>query len=340
MNLEVLAGHWKKNLYIYSILLLVLCVVGVGCIIYNIALDKVTLVVDGKTIEYKTLGSNVAGIIKENGIQLGSADVVKPSLDTQVFEGIHIEILRAFPVTIKTSSKQIEYYTVESSVRDILANAQVNYDQDDRVVPDLDKVIASSQEIQVIDVTTKVITQQVKINSGVEYRKDKSLERGVQKVLQEGQDGIKERQVRIVYENGKEQKRYIIGEKIIKEKINAIIALGIKPIVRVLETSRGSYRYLEMKVMDSTAYSPGPESCGIYAKYGRTYTGKKAGFGLVAVDPRVIPLGTKLYIEGYGRAEAADIGGAIKGNRIDLCFETYREAIMYGRKKVKVYILE
>jgi 3D (Asp-Asp-Asp) domain-containing protein len=93
-------------------------------------------------------------------------------------------------------------------------------------------------------------------------------------------------------------------------------------------------------VMEATAYYPGPESCGIYARNGRTYTGKKAGFGTVAVDKRVIPLGTKLYIEGYGYAEATDIGGAIKGNRIDLCFETYREAEMFGRRKVKVYILE
>ncbi len=101
-----------------------------------------------------------------------------------------------------------------------------------------------------------------------------------------------------------------------------------------------SYSYKEMRLMEATAYYPGPECTGKYSKYGRTYTGKKARYGLVAVDPKVIPLGTELFIEGYGKAEAADIGGAIKGNKIDLCFTTYAEAKKYGRKKIKVYILK
>jgi 3D (Asp-Asp-Asp) domain-containing protein len=114
--------------------------------------------------------------------------------------------------------------------------------------------------------------------------------------------------------------------------------LKIKHNTKNLKKGQYLYRYNDIRVMDATAYYPGPECTGKYSYYGRTYTGKKADYGLVAVDPRVIPLGTKLYIEGYGYAEAADIGGAIKGNRIDLCFQTYREAKRFGRKKVKVYI--
>ncbi|MFS8542968.1 MAG: 3D domain-containing protein, partial [Limnochordales bacterium] len=64
-----------------------------------------------------------------------------------------------------------------------------------------------------------------------------------------------------------------------------------------------------------------------------------AGPGVVAVDPGVIPLGTRVYIPGYGIALAADVGSAIRGHRIDLAFDTYREALHYGRRWVKVYIL-
>ena len=60
--------------------------------------------------------------------------------------------------------------------------------------------------------------------------------------------------------------------------------------------------------------------------------------GVVAVDPRVIPLGTLLYVEGYGFAIASDIGSAIKGNKIDLCYTTRKEALRFGRKKVRVHI--
>ena len=72
----------------------------------------------------------------------------------------------------------------------------------------------------------------------------------------------------------------------------------------------------------------------------RTASGMKAAVGVVAVDPKVIPLGSKLYIEGYGYAVAGDTGGAIKNNRIDLFFNTERECVNYGVKNnVKVYVL-
>lgn len=104
-------------------------------------------------------------------------------------------------------------------------------------------------------------------------------------------------------------------------------------------SSRGS-QIAESSYMDmeATAYDPGPISCGPHAT-GHTSVGLHAGYGIVAVDPRVIPLGTRLYVEGYGFAVAADIGSAIKGNRIDLGYPTYRSALQFGRHKVRVYLL-
>lgn len=90
--------------------------------------------------------------------------------------------------------------------------------------------------------------------------------------------------------------------------------------------------------MSATAYEPGPRSCGRSAN-GLTANGTKAGYGVVAVDPRVIPLGTRLFIEGYGYAVAADTGGAIDGNDIDLGYLTVSECLQWGRRKVKVYVL-
>lgn len=64
-----------------------------------------------------------------------------------------------------------------------------------------------------------------------------------------------------------------------------------------------------------------------------------AARGIVAVDPRVIPYYTKMYIPGYGIAIAGDTGGAIRGNRVDLFMDSYEEAINWGRRNVEVYIL-
>jgi 3D (Asp-Asp-Asp) domain-containing protein len=96
-------------------------------------------------------------------------------------------------------------------------------------------------------------------------------------------------------------------------------------------------RYKRIVTMESTAYEPGPTSCGNSS--GNTAIGLQAGYGVVAVDPGVIELGTRLFIEGYGYAVAGDTGGAIKGNIIDLCFETLDECYKWGRREVKVYVL-
>ena len=95
--------------------------------------------------------------------------------------------------------------------------------------------------------------------------------------------------------------------------------------------------------MSSTAYDISFESCGKNPGdkyYGITASGIPVRPGIVAVDPRVIPLGTWLYVEGYGIALAADKGGAIKGNRIDLFYESTKVVDRYGRKTVKVYVLD
>jgi len=96
--------------------------------------------------------------------------------------------------------------------------------------------------------------------------------------------------------------------------------------------------YKRIVTMESTAYEPGPTSCGGDTS-GNTACGLKAGYGVVAVDPDTIPLGTRLFIEGYGYAVAGDTGGAIKGNIIDLGFMTLDECYAWGRRDVQVYVL-
>ena len=89
----------------------------------------------------------------------------------------------------------------------------------------------------------------------------------------------------------------------------------------------------------ATAYCPCTICCGPNAT-GYTHTGVPAKFGVIAVDPNVIPLGTKVYVEGYGECLAADVGGAVKGNKIDLCFDTHEEASSFGVRTVKIYVLD
>lgn len=340
MKFKIITGRWEKKhqKHLYFGLGIVLVSVT-GLIYYTLALDRVVLSVDGQRYEWKTFNPTVAKVLQEKRVILSEGDEVIPPLSSPINEDTKIDVIRGFKVTITFAGKTIDFNTIARSVKEVLAKAEIEFDADDIIKPGLENVVKPEDKIKVINVRAEIITKQVAINPETEYRSDKDLERGTRKTIRSGKTGLAEHQIQSIYQDEILTKQTTLAKKVINPAVNEIIAVGTKPVIRTLLTSRGSYRYVEAKVMEATAYSPGPESCGKWAD-GYTYTGKKAGYGMVAVDPRVIRLGTQLYIEGYGKAEAADIGGAIKGNKIDLCYETHQEALRFGRKKIKVYVLE
>lgn len=99
-----------------------------------------------------------------------------------------------------------------------------------------------------------------------------------------------------------------------------------------------SIAYDRSLYVTATAYCPCKKCCG-RGSSGITASGLPARRGIIAVDKRVIKLGSKVYVEGYGFATAADTGSAIRKNKIDVCFPSHKEAVLWGKKKKKIYIL-
>lgn len=93
-----------------------------------------------------------------------------------------------------------------------------------------------------------------------------------------------------------------------------------------------SGRAMYVSASGYSAYDPGNSK--------HTASGTLVRHGVIAVDPNVIPLGTKVFIPGYGRATAEDIGGDIKGHRIDVAFDSREEALMFGRRDLEIIIIE
>lgn len=159
---------------------------------------------------------------------------------------------------------------------------------------------------------------------------------GRPKLLQVGRKGERVRCYVVLDGVAGPESRTLVSEYTIPAQ-NAVMLTGERGATQL--ASRGSFVRKRTLTMTATAYDPGPRSCGPRAT-GRTAIGMRAGYGVVAVDPRTIPLRSKLYIEGYGYAVAGDTGGAIKGKRIDLGHNSYREALRFGRKKVRVHVLK
>lgn len=326
---------------VWTAALLILSLAGIGVYFYAVSLPKQVIIAinDEPPIAVDVSGRTVEDALKAAGIVLFEGDEVNPPLDERIVEGLRVTILRGTKVTLRVDGNTHELVlTHGATVRDALVQGEIRMGSMDRVVPVRETPLEEGMEIRVIRVTQEEIVERETIPYRTLRWAEPHLARGEVRLVREGREGILETRVLLTYEDGELVHRQVLSTEVVQEAVAEIIGEGTREATPVLETATGTYRYVDVIDMEATAYYPGPESTDQWAD-GYTYTGVRAGKGVVAVDPSVIPLGTRLYIPGYGEAIAADIGGAIKGYRIDLGFETYEEAIQYGRQQVKVYIL-
>lgn len=268
-------------------------------------------------------------------LRLGEADRIEPALITPLNSPeVTVRITRAVPIAIDDAGREAQRVTLARTVGEALRQQGIALDQADQVWPTPDMPVVPGLHVSITRVRRQLASQIVKIPFETMRRADDNLTEGEFKELQPGAPGEKEITLQTTWINGQPGAPETIGEKVLKEPQPAIMAYGTAGFV-----ARGgnNLRYARSLTLRSTGYTAGPESNP--NGNGLTATGIPARRGVVAVDPRVIPLGTRLYVEGYGPALAADTGGAIKGERIDLCFDSVAQADDWGVREVKVYVL-
>jgi 3D (Asp-Asp-Asp) domain-containing protein len=184
----------------------------------------------------------------------------------------------------------------------------------------------------------KVMAEKEPIPYKIKSRRSWSFEQGWQVWLKEGQNGEKGAVSRVMTVFGEPVKRHKFFETgIIKKPREGYVIKGASKVKNPVNVPKVTYAHY-IHDMEATAYDPSPESNGIKWA-GITKLGWRTRKGIAAVDPKVISLRSLIFVDGYGFAWAGDVGGAIKGKRIDLCYNTTQEAFKWGRKKVKVYVL-
>ncbi len=322
---------WRKSRPVYiSVIALVVVFIGVyGFATISMARQEMKIQVDGKVLHHKTLKRTVGEALTEAGVQVNSCDKVNPDADEMVKDGMLVVVERAFPVYVVADGSVKTIHTTRTSVRDVIELASLSLEEKDKVTPSLDSMVGPGSEIRVVRVTEETIKEQFSIPVAGERKPDSSLVKGQQRVVREGSPGEGERKIKVVYEDGKEVSRKTIMEQVLRPAVSRVVAYGTTSSI-----SRGgnNIRYRKSLQVMSTAYGP---SAGSF-----TATGHRVARGIVAVDPRVIPLGSRVYVDGYGHARALDVGGAIKGNRIDVFFPSEADCRRWGVRSVKVYILD
>jgi len=226
-----------------------------------------------------------------------------------------------------------EVETSAGTVADVLRQLEIELNPLDRTAPSPGEAVLDGLAIRVTRVSRREVTTEETAPTHTLVLADPDLPAGFTKILRRGREGRVRRTVRTWERDGEVTLRAVIEEEVLKQAADTIVLRG----TRGTPSCGGNWR--DPLLMEATAYDPGPGCCGRFAD-GYTAIGIKAKRGVVAVDDRVISMGTRLYIPGYGFAVAGDRGSAIKGMRIDLCYPTRREALDFGRRRLKVYVLD
>ena len=289
---------------------------------------------NGELILHKTFENNMMNAIYEAGISIQSSDMVD-SVSHKPSGGIsEIVISKAAYATVVMDGKSVRRFTMGDSVASLLWRMGVTLGSGDQVTPDLGMPVFDGMTIVVTRLGRQIREEIEFIPFETVRRPQISLNAGEERIVQQGVLGERQMFFQTVFQDSVPVGEHFLRDSVTKEPVTEIIEYGTGGIVNIDGVDRKFVRALEV---EATAYSlPG----------NRTATGTMARVGAIAVDPRVIPLGTKMYVEGangkwaYGMCTAEDTGKLIKGNIIDLYFDTTPECITFGRRKAVVYILE
>lgn len=254
-------------------------------------------------------------------------------------------ILNKEQVNLVVKGKELEVSTFKKTVEELLIEQNIAYDEDDKIIPDLETKVVDYMNIEVIDVKQEAVEEEEEIPFEVKTVDDKTLLKGKSKVEQEGVPGKKKLTYVLTYENDKLVEKVLEKEVVSTNPTEKIIKNGIKEEIIVAsrgETSRNQNANYSQNTVASSS-NGGTHmvvEASAYYGHGITSTGTKPKWGTIAVDPRVIPYGTRVYIPQFNMTFVAeDCGGAIKGNKIDIFMNSRSECYNWGRRKIDIYVI-
>ncbi len=307
----------------------------------HLAIDpyKTVIIEDGANRRaLRTTALTVGEALAEAGVSLAALDGVTPSRETALTPDLTIVIARAAPYQITADGQTVEAHSGSTVVGQVLADNGIALGPLDYTRPPLDATVAPGDAIEVVRVTERIDTEDVAIDFQTVYEPAADMEIDTILEASAGRPGVLQRRTRVRLENGVEVSRTPDGEIVTVAPVNHVIRYGTQIVVRVIDTPEGPAEYwrkVTMRVTSYTAASSGKEPGD--PAYGITASGAQAGFGVVAVDPTVVPFKSYVYVPGYGVAYAGDTGGGIKGRFIDLGYD--EGALQSWRGTVDVYYL-
>ena len=298
-----------------------------------------TVVDGGLPFTLRTTAETVGEALRDAKITLYLGDRVQPSLGSPVSTGLRVTIDRSTPVSVELGGDVLKTRTRGRTVADVLADLNVSLAGMDRVAPAPETPLYPDVAIKITQVEQEVEVEEQIAPFETIFEPDFGLPIDTQTVVAPGAQGITRSRTRVTYEDGVEVARVEEDNWVAQEPAQRVIAYGTRIEPQTLTTASGEQITYWRKIrMYASSYSAG--TAGVSPDqpwYGRTYTGEPMRFGVVAVDPNIIPLRSQIYVPDYGYGDALDIGGAIRARRIDLGYDD--DNLQYWNRWVDVYLL-
>jgi uncharacterized protein YabE (DUF348 family) len=293
---------------------------------------------NGMAARFFTTQSTVGEALLRQGILLYLGDRITPSLGSRVAPGMQVYIERSTPVSIRVDGREVRTRTQQETVGDVLAQEGVSLVGQDYSLPAAQTQIAEDMTIRVVRVSQAIEIEQQPVPFETNWVPDTEMLIDTQQLIQSGEAGLIKQRYRLAYEDGQEVVSVLEDEWLDYPPTTKMIAYGTNIVVQTLETPDGTFEYWRHFRVLATSYSAATSGKSEdHPTYGVTRTGLRAGYGIIAVDPKVIPLWSEVYIPGYGKALAGDTGGAVLGRHVDLGFDEDSPPLWY--RWVDVYVL-
>ena len=307
--------------------------------------NKITINNGGNSQLVHLAKGTVADALKKADITLADDEISVPAPESEITKDTEINIYKTKTVSVTADGKTKDVKLALVNVYDALNFAGYEVDDDDILSTSHNEDVENISSVTIKRVTYKTESSKEKIEFDTVKKNSDDVELGETKVKTEGKDGEKIVTREVKYIDGKKTSDKVVAEKTIKKPVDEVILVGTKGAATsggagIFTDSNGAtVAYSQVLTGSGTAYTA-PAGAG-------TATGVLAYHGGVAVNPNIIPYGSKLYIVStdgsfvYGYATAVDTGGALMdGSAIVDCFyNTYDECVNFGRRDVNVYVL-
>ncbi|USB33294.1 3D domain-containing protein [Paenibacillus sp. YPG26] len=353
------ALRWKqenKRQIIVGGIITVALLVSVMAWFYIQADKSIYLVADGTTQSAGTPETKPDQVLEQQEANLNVGENGSPSLSSTFQDGNQLFIDRVVPVKVTADGVTNQHLTTADNVQEAISKLGVSVSSEDKVYPSLNSPIQSDLHIRIVRVDKHILKRTESIPYTFVKTSDPSLEKGKTKLVQKGRTGVVVHEIEKVYQDGEFVSKRLVNKSVEKQPSTKVLAVGTKPKTQVLAASidrssqavkisqnnsikKGGVQFKYKKVLKNvslTAYSSEEDGIGT-----RTASGTRVSEGrTIAVDTKVIPMGWWVYIEGVGFRRAEDTGGAIKGNKIDVYYDSLKAANNFGRKKGRtVYVI-